>query len=84
MNYFFLLYQLTFYYSNTEFIRFTFNLVQIACAVVAATVIKCGLSNGDVVAVIRVLESNVVLVVDHLVDFPFLPATASDVKGSIV
>jgi hypothetical protein len=81
MNYIFL-YQLTFYYSNSEFVRFIFHLPKIALAVVGATVIQCGLSNGDG-ALITVVESMVIPVVDHLADIPVLPAMASDVKGSM-
>lgn len=80
----FFLHQLTFHYSNSEFVRFIRQLLKIARAVVGATVIKCGISNGDAGALIRVVESMVVPVVGHLADLPILPAMASDVKGSIV
>lgn len=81
---YFVLYPLTFYYSNSEFLRCIVQPPKIASAVIGATVIKFGISNGDCGAFIKVLESEVILIVDHLVETPVLPAIASDIKGLIV
>lgn len=81
--YYLVLYQLTSYYSDSELLRCVVQPPKIACAVIGATVIKICISNGDFGVLITVLESEVIPIVDHLLDSPILPAIASDVQGLI-
>lgn len=82
--YYLVLYQLTSYYGDSEFLGFVVQPPKIARAVIGATVVKVGISNGDFGVLITVLESVVIPIVDHLLDSPIPPAMASDVKGFIV
>lgn len=81
---YFVLDQLTFYYSNSEFLRCVVQSAKKSTTVIGAAVIKFGISNGDFGGLISVLESKVILIVDHLAESPVIPAMASDVKGLIV
>lgn len=81
--YYLVLYQLTSYYSDSEFLGCVVQPSKIACAVVGATVVKVGISNGDFGVLITVLESKVIPIVDHLLNSPVPPAIASDVQGVI-
>lgn len=78
------LYQLTSYYGDSEFLGCVVQPHKIACAVIGATVVKVGISNGDFGVLITVLESEVIPIVDHFLDKPVLPAMAADVKGLFV
>lgn len=82
--YYLVLYQLTSYYGDFEFLGCVVQPLKIARAVIGATVVKVGISNGDFGVLITVLESMVIPIVDHLLDSPVPPAMASDVKGLIV
>jgi hypothetical protein len=62
------LHQLTFFYYNLEFIRDVGQPLNSAHTVIDATVPFCDIGDGDVVVLIPVLESFVILVVDHLED----------------
>lgn len=72
------------YYGDSEFLGCEVQPPKIACAVIGPTVVKVGISNGEFGVFITVLESKVILIVDHLLDSPVIPAMASDVKGLIV
>lgn len=75
------LHQLTFFYYNLEFIRDVGQPLNSAHTVIDATVPFCDIGDGDVVVLIPVLESFVILVVDHLEDIQILPTVAPEEEG---
>lgn len=75
------LYQITLYYSNSEFLGIKVQPMKSAQEVAGATVIKCGISNEDIGAITIVCETKVILVVDQDADTAVLPATAPNEEG---